>query len=40
VDAINPIVSLARSRGLEPGPLDQLRRPLPDRNPDPSLSRI
>lgn len=40
VDAISPIVSLARSRGLEPGPLDQLRRPLPDRNPDPSLSRI
>ena len=40
VDAISPIVSLARSRGLEPGPLDQLRPPLPDRNPDPSLSRI
>jgi peptidoglycan/xylan/chitin deacetylase (PgdA/CDA1 family) len=39
VDAIGPLVSLTRSRGLEPGPLQELRRPLPDRNPDPSVSR-
>jgi peptidoglycan-N-acetylglucosamine deacetylase len=34
VDLVRPLVSLVRSRGLEPGPLHQLRRPLPDRNPD------
>ena len=39
VDVIGPLVSLARSRGLEPVPLQELRRPLPDRNPDPSVSR-
>jgi peptidoglycan/xylan/chitin deacetylase (PgdA/CDA1 family) len=39
VDVIGPLVSLARSRGLEPVPLRELRRPLPDRNPDPSVSR-
>jgi peptidoglycan/xylan/chitin deacetylase (PgdA/CDA1 family) len=39
VDVIRPLVSLARSRGLEPVPLRELRRPLPDRNPDPSVSR-
>jgi len=39
VDIISPLVSLARSRGLEPVPLHELRRPLPDSNPDPSVSR-
>lgn len=39
VDVIGPLVSLARSRGLEPGPLRALRHPLPDRNPDPLVSR-
>jgi peptidoglycan/xylan/chitin deacetylase (PgdA/CDA1 family) len=39
VDVIGPLVSLARARGLEPVPLQELRRPLPDRNPDPSVSR-
>jgi peptidoglycan/xylan/chitin deacetylase (PgdA/CDA1 family) len=29
-----PLVSLARSRGLEPGSLRELHLPLPDRNPD------
>jgi peptidoglycan-N-acetylglucosamine deacetylase len=38
VDAISPLVSLARSRGLEPRSLHALRHPLPDRNPDPSVS--
>ena len=38
VDAIVPLVSLARSRGLEPGLLHALRHPLPDRNPDLSIS--
>jgi peptidoglycan/xylan/chitin deacetylase (PgdA/CDA1 family) len=38
VDAISPLVSLARSRGLEPGSLHALRHPLPDRNPDPLVS--
>ncbi len=37
VDAISPLVSLARSRGLEPAYLHALRGPLPDRNPDPSV---
>jgi peptidoglycan/xylan/chitin deacetylase (PgdA/CDA1 family) len=40
VDAISPLVSLARSRDLEPVPLHELRRPLPDGNPDPSIFRI
>jgi peptidoglycan/xylan/chitin deacetylase (PgdA/CDA1 family) len=40
VDVIGPLVSLARSRGLEPGLVHELHPPLPDRNPDPSLSRI
>jgi peptidoglycan-N-acetylglucosamine deacetylase len=39
VDVIGPLVSLTRSRGLEPVPLRELRRPLPDRNPDRSISR-
>ena len=39
VGAIGPLVSLARARGLEPVPLVELRRPLPDSNPDPSVSR-
>jgi peptidoglycan/xylan/chitin deacetylase (PgdA/CDA1 family) len=39
VNVIKPLVYLARSRGLEPGPLHELRRPLPDRNPD-KVSRI
>jgi len=39
VDVIGPLVSLARSRGLEPVPLQDLSRPLPDRNPDPSVVR-
>jgi peptidoglycan/xylan/chitin deacetylase (PgdA/CDA1 family) len=39
VDVVGPLVSLARSRGLEPVPLQELRRPLPDRTPDPSVSR-
>jgi peptidoglycan/xylan/chitin deacetylase (PgdA/CDA1 family) len=39
VDVIGPLVSLARSRGLEPGPLHELRRPLPASNPDPSVSK-
>ena len=39
VDVVSPLVSLARSRGLEPRPLRELRRPLPDRNPDYLVSR-
>lgn len=39
VDAISPLVSLSRSRGLEPVPLRELRHPLPDSNPDPSVAR-
>ena len=39
VDVIVSLVSLARSRGLEAVPLQELRRPLPDRTPDPSVSR-
>ena len=39
VDVIRPLVSLARSRGLEPVPLRELRLPLPDRNPDLTVSR-
>ena len=39
VDVINSLVSMARTRGLEPGPLHELRRPLPDRNPDYPVSR-
>ena len=38
VSVVGPLVSLARSRGLEPVPLHNFRRPLPDRNPDPSVS--
>jgi peptidoglycan-N-acetylglucosamine deacetylase len=34
VDLVGPLVSVVRSRGLEPATLDKLRRPLPDRNPD------
>ena len=40
VSVISPLVSLVRSRGLEPGPLRELRRPLPDRNPDYPVSRF
>jgi peptidoglycan/xylan/chitin deacetylase (PgdA/CDA1 family) len=39
VDLVKPLVSLARSRGLEPGRLHTLCRPLPDRNPDYPSSR-
>jgi peptidoglycan/xylan/chitin deacetylase (PgdA/CDA1 family) len=39
VEVIRPLVSLARSRGLEPVPLRELRLPLPDRNPDLTVSR-
>jgi peptidoglycan/xylan/chitin deacetylase (PgdA/CDA1 family) len=38
VDVVSPLVSLARSRGLEPRRLCELRRPLPDRNPDSLVS--
>jgi len=34
VTLVVPLVSLARSRGLEPVPLDGLNHPPPDRNPD------
>jgi peptidoglycan/xylan/chitin deacetylase (PgdA/CDA1 family) len=34
VDLVGPLVSLARSRGLEPGPLGEFPHPLPDMNPD------
>jgi peptidoglycan/xylan/chitin deacetylase (PgdA/CDA1 family) len=34
VDLVWLLVSLARSRCLEPGPLDDLPHPMPDRNPD------
>jgi hypothetical protein len=34
VALVRPLVSLARSRGLEPAPLDELHQPPPDRNPD------
>ncbi|MBA2534234.1 MAG: polysaccharide deacetylase family protein [Rubrobacter sp.] len=34
VALVEPLVSLARSRGLEPAPLDELHHPPPDRNPD------
>jgi peptidoglycan/xylan/chitin deacetylase (PgdA/CDA1 family) len=37
---VGPLVSLARLRGLEPVPLDDLRHPLPDRNPDYSISHV
>jgi len=40
VDLVRPLVSLARSRGLEPGPLHRLSGPLPDRNPDSSISGL
>jgi peptidoglycan-N-acetylglucosamine deacetylase len=39
VDVIRPLVSLARSRGLEPVPLREMRLPLPDRNPDLTVFR-
>jgi peptidoglycan/xylan/chitin deacetylase (PgdA/CDA1 family) len=39
VNAIGPLVSLARSRDLEPVPLHELGQPWPDRNPDPSVFR-
>jgi peptidoglycan/xylan/chitin deacetylase (PgdA/CDA1 family) len=39
VNVICPLVSLARSRGLEPVPLHEVGRPRPDRNPDPWVSR-
>jgi peptidoglycan-N-acetylglucosamine deacetylase len=34
VDLVGPLVSVVRSHGLEPARLDELRHPLPDRNPD------
>jgi peptidoglycan/xylan/chitin deacetylase (PgdA/CDA1 family) len=34
VDLVRPLVALVRSYGLEPAALDELRHPLPDRNPD------
>jgi peptidoglycan-N-acetylglucosamine deacetylase len=39
VALIEQLVSMARSRGLEAGPLHELRHPLPDGNPDLSVSR-
>jgi len=39
VDLIAPLVCQARYRGLEPVPLHELSHPLPERNPDPSMSR-
>lgn len=39
VDLIAPLVFRARNRGLEPAPLQELGSPLPERNPDPSISR-
>jgi peptidoglycan/xylan/chitin deacetylase (PgdA/CDA1 family) len=40
VNLIAPLVYQARSRGLEPVPLQELSPPLPERNPDPSVSEI
>jgi peptidoglycan-N-acetylglucosamine deacetylase len=40
VALVQPLVSLARSRGLEPGLLDDLHPPLPDRNPDYPVSKV
>ncbi len=37
VNAIGPLVSLARSRDLEPVPLHELRQPWPEGHPDQSL---
>ena len=34
VDLVGSLVSVVRSRGLEPATLDKLLHPLPDRNPD------
>ena len=34
VNLVRPLVALVRSQGLEPATLDELRHPLPDRNPD------
>jgi len=34
VALVQPLVSLARSRGLKPAPLDEFHYPPPDRNPD------
>jgi peptidoglycan/xylan/chitin deacetylase (PgdA/CDA1 family) len=34
VALVGPLVDLARSLGLQPATLDELRHPLPDRNPD------
>jgi peptidoglycan-N-acetylglucosamine deacetylase len=34
VAVVEPLVALARSRGLEPVTIGELRHPLPDRNPD------
>jgi peptidoglycan/xylan/chitin deacetylase (PgdA/CDA1 family) len=39
VALIEPLVSMARSRGLQAGLVHELRHPLPDRNPDPSVSK-
>jgi peptidoglycan/xylan/chitin deacetylase (PgdA/CDA1 family) len=38
-DLMGPLVYLARSRGLEPGLVRELPRPLPDRNPAPLVSK-
>lgn len=35
VELLAPLISLCRSRGLEPVPLGELEGPLPDRNPRP-----
>lgn len=34
VRLVRPVIALARSRGLEPVPLRELRGPFPDQNPD------
>jgi peptidoglycan/xylan/chitin deacetylase (PgdA/CDA1 family) len=40
VDVVGSLVSLARSRGLDPVPLHALRQPWPQGNPDPAVSTV
>jgi peptidoglycan/xylan/chitin deacetylase (PgdA/CDA1 family) len=39
VDLLTSLVALGRSRGLQPALLDEIRHPMPDRNPDFAASR-
>jgi peptidoglycan-N-acetylglucosamine deacetylase len=39
VELVNPLVSLARSRELDPEPLGEFRHPVSDRNPDDPVTR-